>query len=90
MRNLGEMEHVGNILRRCLEAAEKHSYYRPPRRVKPGVDRKRKRTSEQANKQLELFAPPAPQDSRIVQIVHFDPDRPLVDLFPEAYNAGKI
>lgn len=72
----GELEQLGTILRRCLEAAEDRRYYRPRRRVKPGAERKR--TSEQASKQLELFAPPAP---RIVK----DPNRPLADLFPEAY-----
>lgn len=51
----GELESLGTILRRCLEAAEDHRYARPRRR-KPGADRDRMQTSEQANKQLELFA----------------------------------
>lgn len=52
----GELESLGSILRRCLEAAEDQRYARPRRRRKPGADRDHRQTSEQANKQLELFA----------------------------------
>lgn len=78
MRN-GELEVVGSVIRRCLDATENGRYYRPRRRVNPGRRATRRATSEQ----LELFAP---ENVRIVQIVNSDPDRPLADLFPEAYQ----
>ena len=83
MRNFvsGELELVGSVIRRCIDATENGKYYRPPRRVKPGAGRRKEKKLQ--GEQLELFGP---DPARIVQNVQNDPDRPLADLIPEAYQ----
>ena len=58
-------------------------FYRPARRPQPGIAVKgcRKRTEGLQGMQLELFA----ETVQSVQVVQ-DPERPLFDLFPEAYE----
>jgi hypothetical protein len=68
-------------------AAEAQSFYRPKLRIQPSIaaDRckKRQMTGKLQGVQLDLFAafsrPEAPVPPKP------DPDRPLLDVFPEAY-----
>jgi hypothetical protein len=67
-----EMEMVGSVIRRCLEATENGKFYRPQRAFKH-----RKQKSEPVQSQQLQFKFPEPIRST---------ERPLVDLIPEAYQ----
>lgn len=66
------------------------TFYRPKRRTQPAVaaNRCKKRSNRLQGTQLDLFLDP-PEDPnfyRPVRIFAHDPDRPLADVFPEAYE----
>ncbi len=73
MRNFmgGEMENVGSVIRRCLEASERQ-FYRPNRPFK----HRRKKLAKPESGQLSFKFSETPRDS----------ERPLIDLIPEAYQ----
>lgn len=66
-----------------VAAAAEEAFYRPERRVRPGRVKSSHRQSV-VSTQLELFAP-APISQNHNSAIVRDPERPLFDLFPEAY-----
>jgi hypothetical protein len=68
---------------------EAQTFYRPKRRIQPTVaaNRCNKRSNRLQGTQLALFLDPPddPNFYRPVRIFAHDPDRPLADVFPEAY-----
>jgi len=69
----GELETVGSVIRRCLEATNP-DFYRPRR---PFNHRASKREIQAVQSQQLAFKFPEPVR---------DINRPLIDLFPEAYK----
>ena len=78
---------AGDVIQELVERArDRERFYRPERRTKPGIAAKecKKSSGKLQGVQLELFA-----DELKVNCspsVNSDPDRPLFDLFPEAYD----
>jgi len=75
----GGLVPVGQIIQELVErAASKDQFYRPEKRISPRARSQRKKHKAVDGRQLELRFPhsPAPADS----------ERPLFDLFPEAYE----
>jgi hypothetical protein len=71
-------------------AEEAQSFYRPKRRIQRQIaaSRCKKRSGKLQCTQLALFLDPAsdPNFYRPVRIFAHDPERPLADVFPEAYE----
>jgi len=79
----GGLEQVGDVIRRCLEYVDKNSYYRPPQIGATGRNFGRNRhrpirrnLSVSDLRQMSFKFPEPVRNS----------EKPLVDLFPEAYQ----
>jgi len=79
----GELEQVGNVIRRCLEYADRNRYYRPPEVRAAGRNPSRNR-HRPVRRQLSLSDPR--QMSFQFSESSRNPEQPLQDLFPEAYR----
>ena len=80
----GELESLGEVLRRCLAYSDPNSYYRPlerPVEARVPVGRSRHRPLRRS-----VPVPDPRQLSFKFSEPIRNPERPLIDLFPEAYS----
>jgi hypothetical protein len=71
----GDLVSAGEVLQELVErAAERQHFYRPERRPRPGCPRPQGRKK-----------PGPPLQGTQLSLNFADPDKPLADIFPEAY-----